>query len=180
MSDNRSAGMAPVDAVPPGVFILEAGLSIIGAAVAGTLWWAHRVNLDLPCTAGGGCEPVNASRWSHVTFGPLHAVPVALLGFITYLILLTLAMAKIASETGRARRTLHWALWLLCTFGFGYSWYLQYIAHFRIDAFCIWCFSSAAAMTLLWIVATYESVRRLRHNPDSLSEMRPPAHVQHE
>ncbi len=156
-------------AVPPPLYAwIETALSAVGAGIAGTLWWAHRANVELPCTAGGGCDEVNASRWSHLTLGPLHDIPVALLGLLTYLLLLTLAMAKIGAESERARRLLHGPLWTVSLCGAAYSWYLQYVAHFQIGAFCVWCFSSATVMTLLLVTATVEGLR---------TETRPTARV---
>ncbi len=139
---------------------LETALSAVGAAIAGTLWWAHRANVDLPCTAGGGCDQVNASAWSHLTLGPLHEVPVALLGLVGYLVLLTLAMMKLGAETERARRLLGGTFWAISLGGAAYSLYLQYVAHVKIGAFCVWCFSSACVMTLLFLTATAESLLR--------------------
>ena len=90
----------PPAAVPPFFYWLETALSVVGAAIAGTLWWAHRANVELPCTGDGrGCDLVNASRWAHVTLGPWHDIPLALLGFLSYLALLTLAMMKLGADT---------------------------------------------------------------------------------
>jgi uncharacterized membrane protein len=164
-------------AVHPAFSWVETALSAVGAGIAGTLWWAHRANIELPCTSGGGCDEVNASQWSHFTFGPLHDVPIALLGFLTYLVLLTLAMAKLGAETEATRRVLLIPIWILSLGGTGYSWYLQYVAHFQIGAFCIYCFSSAIIMTLLWITATWEGLRRMQSRSSSLSETRPVSHV---
>ena len=165
-------------AVHPAFAWLETALSAVGAGIAGTLWWAHRANVELPCTAGGGCGEVNASRWSHLTLGPLHDVPIALLGLLTYVALLALAMAKLGAESERTRRLLHAPLWGLSLFGAGYSWYLQYVAHFEIGAFCIYCFSSATVMALLAVTATVEGLRRRRSVPPATpTETRPAAHV---
>src|SRR5581483_2735914 len=46
-----------------------------GAAIAGYLTWVHYRPGALVCVGGGGCEPVQRSRWAEV--GP---VPVAVLG----------------------------------------------------------------------------------------------------
>src|SRR5690348_216338 len=110
--------------------ILECLLAFMGSAVAGTLWWAHRVHIELPCTDDGGCDIIADSRWSHVSFGPLHDIPVALLGFLTYLALLGLSVTKIVSESRKTVWTLMRLQWALSAFGFGYSWYLQYVAAF--------------------------------------------------
>ena len=138
--------------------VAEAALSFAGAAVAGTLWWAHRTSVILPCTSGGGCETVADSRWAHVTVGPYHDVPVALLGLIGYVALLVLSFLKMGAERPAAVRRLHALLWLVSAGGFGYSWYLQYVAHFLLQAFCVWCFTSACLMTVLFLTATLEGI----------------------
>lgn len=138
------------------VFLAAAGafLSSIGAAIAGTLWWAHRQHIDLPCTGDGrGCDIVAQSRWSHLSLGPWHDVPVALAGFVLYLIMFSLCMAILASERIDSRHLLRGLLRLIVLIGFCFSWYLQYIAHVKIGAFCIWCFSSACVMTALLVAA---------------------------
>lgn len=137
--------------------VAEAALSFIGAGIAGTLWWAHRSNVELPCSSGGGCDAVNASRWSHLSLGPWHDIPVALLGFLAYLGLLTLSMARLGSDSPALQRGLQRLLWAGAACGAAYSWYLQYVAHFRIGAFCVWCFSSALVMTALLAVTTWEA-----------------------
>lgn len=143
--------------------IAEIALSFIGAGIAGTLWWADRSKVDLPCTASGGCEIVAQSAWSHVSIGEWHAIPVALMGFAAYIVLLTLSMAKWGSESVRSQKVLLALIWLGSAGGFAYSWFLQYVAHFRIGAFCVWCFSSALTMTALLVVASWEefALRRL-------------------
>ena len=140
----------------------EAFLSVLGAGIAGTLWWSHRVHVDLPCTSDGGCIQVADSHWSSLTLGPLHDIPVALLGMIGYIVLLTLSMMKMGAETETSVRRLHSLLWLVSLGGTAYSWYLQYVAHFKIGAFCIYCFSSACTMTLLFLLATVEAALHRR------------------
>ncbi len=131
-------------------------LSTLGAADAGTLWWAHRLNLSLPCTgAGHGCDLVAASRWAHLSWGPVHDFPLALVGLLAYVTTLTLSLAILGTETACVRHRLRQALWVVTVPGVCYSWFLQYVAHFKIGAFCVWCFSSACVMTLLFGVATW-------------------------
>ena len=134
----------------------EAALSFVGAGIAGTLWWADQTRQDLPCSADGGCGIVAASRWSHIDLILVHHVPVALLGLIGYILLLTLAMLRLGSESENLDRRLHQLIWLISGGGVLYSWYLQWVAHAEIGAFCIWCRSSAIVMTLLFLTATWE------------------------
>lgn len=133
--------------------IVQTILACVGAVDAGALWWAHRANIDLPCTADGACEIVAQSKWAHITIGPLHDVPVALLGLIAYIIALTLSMAKIASDGIRSVRLLNAVLLILSLGGAGYSWYLQYVSHYKIGYMCPYCVTSACIMTLLLLAA---------------------------
>jgi uncharacterized membrane protein len=134
----------------------EAALSFVGAGIAGTLWWADQARQDLPCSADGGCAIVASSAWSHVDLIVFHHVPVALLGLIGYVLLLTLAMLRLGSDNARWDCRLYRLLWLISAGGTLYSWYLQWIAHAEIGAFCLWCRSSAIVMTVLFCTATWE------------------------
>ena len=134
----------------------EAFLSFAGAGIAGTLWWADQTRQDVPCSADGGCAIVSASHWSHVDLLAFHHVPVALLGLAGYVLLLTLAMLRLGSENACLDRRLHGLIALLSLGGAGYSWFLQWIAHAEIGAFCIWCRSSAIVMSLLFCTAAAE------------------------
>ncbi len=134
----------------------DAALSFLGAGIAGTIWRADQLHQDLPCTADGGCEIVNASRWSHVDLIFLHHVPVAILGLAGYVLLLSLAMLRFSTDNGRLDSRLHTLIGLISGGGVLYSWYLQWVAHAEIGAFCIWCRSSAIVMTILFGTALLE------------------------
>jgi len=138
--------------------ITELVLSFIGALIAGTKYFADKNHIDLPCTADGGCEIVANSSWSHLSLFGL-SIPVALLGLAGYVLILTIVMVRMGADDPRPARLALWAQSLIVAGGFAYSWYLQYIAHFVLGAFCIWCFSSACAMTLLCIVTTIDLAR---------------------
>ncbi len=165
--------------IPTRFAVAEAALSVVGAGIAGTLWAAHRRHVDLPCTADGGCGQVAASSQAFVTVGPWHDVSVALLGLLGYVALLTLCMLKLGSDHPGAVRLWRRLLWLVSAGGFAYSWYLQYVAHFVIGAFCVWCFSSASVMTALFAVATWEGLlaRRTSASPQAASEGCSASHV---
>lgn len=134
----------------------EAFLSFAGAGIAGTLWWADQTRQDLPCSSGGGCAAVAASAWSHVDLIVVHHVPVALLGLIGYVALLSLAMLRLSSENARLDRLLHLVIGLLSAGGVLYSWFLQWVAYAEIGKTCWWCRSSAIVMTLLFCTTAWE------------------------
>ncbi|BDI31096.1 hypothetical protein CCAX7_31470 [Capsulimonas corticalis] len=138
-------------------YIAQIVLGFIGAAIAGALWVAHRVHYDLPCSANGGCEVVAESAWAHMTIGPFHDIPIALLGLLAYIAILTFAMMKIGSDTAPTKILLGRLGLLIILGGAGYSWYLQYVSHVKIGAFCPYCFSSACVMLLLLISAIIEN-----------------------
>lgn len=136
--------------------VIEAALSFVGAGIAGTLWWADRTRQNLPCSADGGCVIVGDSAWSHVDLVFWHHVPVALLGLLGYLLLLTVSMLRLGTESAITNFRLHRFFWLVTAGGAAYSWYLQWVAHYKIGAFCIWCRSSAIVMTVLFLTAAWE------------------------
>ena len=142
----------------------EAFLAFAGAGIAGTIWGFDQAHKDLPCTSDRGCDIVAASTWSHIDLIFVHHVPVALLGLLGYVLLLSLAMLRLGSDSLRWDSRLHGLIGLVSGGGFGYSWYLQWIAHAKIGAFCPWCRASAIVMTLLFFTAVWEwsaSRRRL-------------------
>jgi uncharacterized membrane protein len=149
--------------------IAEAVLAFVGAAVAGTLWWAHRVHISLPCTRDGGCEQVADSSYSQIALLGMH-FPVALLGLIAYVTAFLIAMSKLMSDRPASIRLLNTLLCALSGFGFCYSWYLQYIVAFKLGTFCIWCRSSAIIMTLLFLVSVWEQAALGRPHSQSNGE----------
>lgn len=131
-------------------------LAFVGAGIAGTIWQADRSHQDLPCTSDGGCRIVNSSHWSHIDLIFVHDVPVALLGLAGYVVLLSLAMLRLSTDGPRWDQKLHFLIGLISGGGVLYSWYLQWVAHVQIGAFCIWCRSSAIVMTVLFLTVMWE------------------------
>ena len=122
-------------------------LAAAGIAVAGYLTYVHYAGIAPVCAGGsGGCERVQASRWSE-----LAGVPVALLGLVGYVLLLGAALAR-----GEAARLAAAGLALT---GAGYSAYLTYVELFEIEAICQWCVVSAVLMALLAVVAVVRLLR---------------------
>jgi uncharacterized membrane protein len=114
------------------------GLSVIGLGVAGYLVYVHYSGAPPACTGGGSCLKVQTSEWSK-----LAGVPVALIGLIGYIGILTSLLVPDREESRVA--TLG-----LTVVGFGFSAYLTYRELFSIHAVCEWCASSAVIMTILF------------------------------
>ncbi len=125
-------------------------LSLVGLFVAFYLT-AHAFGWTGPLRCGiGECETVQASKWAKL--GP---VPVALIGLIGYVALLTLAFLGL--QPGRRRsRPIGAFLVLGAAIGFGFSAWLTYLEAFVIHAWCQWCVTSAILMTLIFAAALPE------------------------
>jgi uncharacterized membrane protein len=121
-------------------------LTVIGIGIASYLTYTHYAGIKVACLSSGGCETVQASKWSKVD-----GVPVALLGLIGYvLILLSLA---VRGDIGRI------GAFGLALVGFLFSAYLTYRELFTIHAICQWCVSSAVIMTVLLVLTGWRVVR---------------------
>ena len=122
------------------------GLGSAGVGIAGYLTYVHYAGLHPICGISHGCETVQTSAYAS-----LFGVPVALLGLITYVLILISFRSK--HENGLL------AGYVLTLIGFGFSVYLTYREVFTIHAICSWCVSSAIVFTLLAIVGTLRVVR---------------------
>jgi uncharacterized membrane protein len=118
-----------------------ATLASAGVSVTAYLLYVRYTGGELLCTSGG-CETVQASRYSEV-FG----VPVAAVGLIGYL-----ALGVTSWSTGELARTTQAGIALAA---FAFSSYLVYVQLVLIDTVCEWCLVSdglttaAAALALL-------------------------------
>jgi uncharacterized membrane protein len=112
-----------------------------GVGIAGYLTYVHYAGLHPVCGISHGCETVQTSGYAY-----LAGIPVALLGLLTYLlILITLRRpGDNALFTG----------YVLTLIGFGFSLYLTYREVFTMHAICSWCVSSAIVFMLLAVVQT--------------------------
>jgi uncharacterized membrane protein len=126
--------------------IAIAVLCLLGIADAGYLTYVHYAGIKVACVASGGCETVQASRYSK-----LDGIPVALLGLIGYVAIL--GTLWIRSELGRA------AGFGVALIGFGFSAYLTYRELFTIKAICQWCVASAVLMTALALITAVRFIR---------------------
>jgi len=121
------------------IYLLLQRLGYLGALVCGT----------------GGCETVQASRWSEFL-----GVPVALWGVAGYLGLFAVAFAGVQgrwAEQGGPTKLLA----LLSGVGVAFTLYLTYLELFVIHAVCRWCVGSAVIIVAVFI----SSLAGLRERP---------------
>ena len=122
-------------------------VAAVGLGVASYLTYIHYSGAQILCVAGDPCKTVQTSVYSK-----LAGVPVALIGLIGYVLILTSLLAPEREETRLA--TL-----VLTLTGFAFSVYLTGRELFSIHAICPWCVSSAVMMTILAICATARFLR---------------------
>ena len=119
---------------------LVAALAVLGVLVSGYLTWIKLSGMGAAlCTAGSGCDIVQASRYARFLW-----VPTALWGLVVYLALAALAGVGLAGR--------NWLLaFILAAGGVGFSIYLTALSIFDLGATCIWCVTSAAIMIAILV-----------------------------
>jgi uncharacterized membrane protein len=121
-------------------------ITVIGIGIATYLTYVHYAGLKVACLSSGGCETVQASRWSK-----LDDIPVAVLGLVGYVLIF--ASLAVRGDIGRIGG------FGLALIGFLFSMYLTYREVFSIHAICQWCVGSAVLMTALLILTGWRVVR---------------------
>ncbi len=119
-------------------------LSLAGAGIAFYLAFVETTGTRAVCGPVGDCNAVQQSDYA-VLFGIL---PVGVLGFIGYLVILGLWAWQYAGPPARTEKTA-WMLPAIVYFGTVFSTYLTFLEPFVIGAVCMWCITSAWIMTLL-------------------------------
>ena len=130
---------------------LRAGVALValaGTAVAGYLTYVHYRPDALICTSSGGCETVQESSYAELV-----GIPVALLGLIAYVAVLTLVLW----DTEAART----AVAAIALGGAAFAAYLVVLQAFVIDAWCVWCLvNDLLLVPLLAILAVWRALRQ--------------------
>lgn len=126
---------------------------LIGLAASGYLTYTHFAEVTPQCYGIGSCAYVQASSYAKI-FG----VPIALLGFLAYLVMLALS---IAANWGLDEERADLAMQVLFGLAFAgtlYSAYLTYVEAFVLHAWCIYCVTSAIAITMVCVLSGVEAV----------------------
>ena len=104
-------------------------VALAGIGVAAYLTWVHYDEGALVCVAGGGCETVQQSSYAEIA-----GLPVALLGLVSY----TIVLGLIVWDTPYARL----GAAALAFVGLAFSVYLLVLQLVVIDAVCVWCLAN--------------------------------------
>ncbi|MHC1740917.1 MAG: vitamin K epoxide reductase family protein [Anaerolineaceae bacterium] len=128
--------------------------TIIGLLDSGYLSFGKITETSLYCTPGfGDCASVNASQWSY-----LFGIPVAYLGFLTYVAILLLAI--FGKKIKFIAPYTEYLFFFITLVGLLFSGYLTYIEAAVLHTFCQWCLLSAAMITILFIISVIKLARR--------------------
>jgi uncharacterized membrane protein len=123
-------------------------LALVGALVSMYLL-LYKLGIvgTLACGPGGGCERVQASRWSS-----LLGVPVAAYGVVGYAVLMGIALYGLRLEQLDRPHATRWLV-RLSALGFLFSLYLLALELFVIHSVCRWCAVSGLIITAILAVA---------------------------
>jgi uncharacterized membrane protein len=123
-------------------------LTVVGLGVASYLTYIHYAGIEPLCSIKGNpCSQVQKSIYSE-----LAGVPVALIGLIGYVLILSSLLAPDGEQTRFATAGLTLG-------GFGFSAYLTYRELFSLHKICEWCVSSAIIMTIMMCLSIWRYLR---------------------
>jgi uncharacterized membrane protein len=128
-------------------------LAIIGLLVSIYMTIYKLTDNDAMCIGSGGCSVVNSSRYSEV-----NGIPVAVLGVIGYAAILALLFFE--QRPGFFQENGTMMLFGVTLTGFLFTLYLIYVEVALIKAYCPFCLTSQAVMTLIFILSVIRLVRQ--------------------
>jgi uncharacterized membrane protein len=133
-------------------------LAVVGIAIAGYLTIVHYRESLLVCSGISDCETVQTSKYAEIV-----GVPVALLGLLTFVLLLALAIVRILQPERTDVTTM--ITFVLIVGAVGFYIYLTYLELFVINAVCQWCVASSLVMVGM-LISESILLRRLLALPE--------------
>ncbi|MCC6299728.1 MAG: vitamin K epoxide reductase family protein [Anaerolineales bacterium] len=132
---------------------LSIALTIIGLLVSVYMTIYKITSDDRMCVGSKDCSVVNASRYSEV-----NGIPVAIIGVAGYVALL--AAQWLERKPGYFQQNGALIFFGLAVTGFLFTVYLIYVEVALIKAYCPFCITSQAAMTLIFIVSVVRLIKQ--------------------
>ena len=138
------------------LYILSIVLVVIGILISGYLSYVKLTDVPMVCVAGSvfNCEVVQNSVYAR-----LFNIPIAWLGFATYLVIGALLLLQ--NRVGFLREYGVMLQFGIILFAFLFSMWLVYVQFFRLQALCMWCLSHELNMTILFIISIVRLKRSL-------------------
>ena len=128
-------------------------LAILGLLVATYMTVYKLTDNDAMCIGSGGCSVVNASRYSEV-----NGIPVALIGVGGYAAILALLFLERRPGFFQENGTM--ILFGISLVGFLFTLYLIFVEIVLIKAYCPFCLTSQAVMTIIFILSVTRLIRQ--------------------
>ena len=128
-------------------------LAILGLLVATYMTIYKLTDNDAMCIGSGGCSVVNASRYSEV-----NGIPVALIGMGGYAAILALIFLERRPGFFQENGTM--ILFGISLVGFLFTLYLIFVEIVLIKAYCPFCLTSQAVMTIIFILSVIRLIRQ--------------------
>jgi len=128
-------------------------LAIIGLLVSIYMTIFKITSNDNMCIGSKDCSVVNASRYSE-----LYGIPVAVFGIVGYAAIL--AVLWLERYPGFFNQNGTMLLFGLSLTGFLFTLYLIFLEIALIKAYCPFCITSQAAMTIIFILSVIRVVRQ--------------------
>lgn len=128
-------------------------LVVIGLLVSIYMTIYKATSNDALCLGSGDCSTVNASRYSEV-----YGIPVAAVGIAGYLAILLVQWYEQRDKFFEKNGPL--LIFGLALAGFLFTVYLIYVEFAILQAYCPFCLTSQAAMTIIFIISIIRLVRQ--------------------
>ncbi len=128
-------------------------LAILGLLVSIYMTIYKLTDNDAMCIGSGGCSVVNSSRYSEV-----NGIPVAVLGVLGYASILALLFLE--NRPGFFQQNGVMMLFGVTLTGFLFTLYLIFVEVALIKAYCPFCLTSQAVMTVIFILSVIRLVRQ--------------------
>ena len=128
-------------------------LSILGLLVALYMTVYKITNNESMCIGSSGCSEVNASRYSEI-----NGIPVAVLGVVGYAAILALLFLE--QRPGIFQQNGTMMFFGISLLGFLFTLYLIYVEVALIKAYCPFCLTSQAVMTVIFIISVIRLIRQ--------------------
>ncbi|MEO8356533.1 MAG: vitamin K epoxide reductase family protein [Chloroflexota bacterium] len=132
---------------------ITVALSVIGLLVSMYMTIYKVTSNEAMCVGSSGCSEVNASRYSEV-----NGVPVAVLGVVGYAAILALLFLEERSGFFQENGTM--MFFGISLVGFLFTLYLIYVEVALIKAYCPFCLTSQAVMSVIFIISVIRLIRQ--------------------
>jgi uncharacterized membrane protein len=128
-------------------------LAILGLLVSIYMTIFKLTNNEAMCVGSSGCSEVNSSKYSEI-----NGIPVAVLGVIGYTAILALLLLEQRPGFFQQHGTM--MFFGISLTGFLFTVYLIYVEIALIGAYCPFCLTSQAVMSIIFIISVVRLIRQ--------------------